>query len=282
MVKRVLGIGPPPKARASRSPTLAPATSSSRPSGSIRDCAPLGFTTCCANATSKGCRPHRPPLCPTRSVPSLLRKSSSAPSCFPANRRKSTGAASASPGPRRHPHAQVFVMVLSYSRALWAELVFDLSIHSLRRSLIRAADHFGGCPRTWLFDNPKTVVLHTSRRPGSVSSAAPGAVRRAAGSASALQGPRPMAKGSCRESHALSVGPLLFPDERFLTSKGRQSAAADSSGPFLPNAVPTSRTARSPSSFPRSSHSSLVLPNPLPCIDQVQPIKADSDRLRPL
>lgn len=53
----------------------------------------------------------------------------------------------------------VFVMVLAYSRALWAELVYDLSIHSLRRSLIRAALHFGGCTRQWLFDNPKTVVL---------------------------------------------------------------------------------------------------------------------------
>jgi transposase len=53
----------------------------------------------------------------------------------------------------------VFVMVLAYSRALWAELVYDLSVHSLRRSLCRAALHFGGCTRQWLFDNPKTVVL---------------------------------------------------------------------------------------------------------------------------
>ncbi|MEK7232881.1 MAG: IS21 family transposase [Elusimicrobiota bacterium] len=53
----------------------------------------------------------------------------------------------------------VFVMVLAYSRTLWAELVFDLSAHSLRRSLIRAAEFFGGVTRQWLFDNPKTVVL---------------------------------------------------------------------------------------------------------------------------
>lgn len=52
----------------------------------------------------------------------------------------------------------IFVMVLSYSRALWGELVFDLSAHSLRRSLIRAASYFGGVTRQWLFDNPKTVV----------------------------------------------------------------------------------------------------------------------------
>ena len=53
----------------------------------------------------------------------------------------------------------VFVMVLSYSRAMWAELVFDLSVESLCRSLTRAASYFGGVTRQWLFDNPKTVVI---------------------------------------------------------------------------------------------------------------------------
>jgi transposase len=53
----------------------------------------------------------------------------------------------------------VFVMVLSYSRAIWAELVFDLSVESLCRSLTRAASYFGGVSRQWLFDNPKTVVI---------------------------------------------------------------------------------------------------------------------------
>jgi len=52
-----------------------------------------------------------------------------------------------------------FVMVLAYSRAMWAELVFDLSVHSLRRSLVRAAQYFGGCTRQWLFDNAKTIVI---------------------------------------------------------------------------------------------------------------------------
>lgn len=53
----------------------------------------------------------------------------------------------------------VFVMVLSWSRAMWGEFVFDLSVHSLLRSLSRAAAYFGGSSRQWLFDNPKTVVL---------------------------------------------------------------------------------------------------------------------------
>jgi transposase len=53
----------------------------------------------------------------------------------------------------------VFVIVLSYSRAMWAELVLDLSAVSLRRSLVRAASYFRGVTRQWLFDNPKIVVL---------------------------------------------------------------------------------------------------------------------------
>lgn len=53
----------------------------------------------------------------------------------------------------------LFVMVLSYSRALWGEFVLDLSVHSLCRSLVRAACAFGGVTRQFLFDNPKTVVL---------------------------------------------------------------------------------------------------------------------------
>ena len=53
----------------------------------------------------------------------------------------------------------VFVMVLAFSRAIFAELVLDLTVHSLLRSLVRASAHFGGVTRQWLFDNPKTVVL---------------------------------------------------------------------------------------------------------------------------
>lgn len=53
-------------------------------------------------------------------------------------------------------------MVLAYSRAMWGELVLDMSAESLRRSLVRASAFFGGSPRQWLFDNPKTVVLERS------------------------------------------------------------------------------------------------------------------------
>ena len=53
----------------------------------------------------------------------------------------------------------VFVLQLSHSRAVFAELVLSLDASSLRRSLLRAAAYFGGCPRAWLFDNAKTVVV---------------------------------------------------------------------------------------------------------------------------
>lgn len=61
------------------------------------------------------------------------------------------------PGGRRPLYA--FVLVLAYSRALWAELVLDVAAHSRSRSLVRAAVYFGGCTRQWLFDNPKIVVV---------------------------------------------------------------------------------------------------------------------------
>jgi transposase len=61
--------------------------------------------------------------------------------------------------PGGHRPLWVFVLQLSYSRAVFAELVLSLDSSSLRRSLLRAAAHFVGCPRAWLFDNAKTVVV---------------------------------------------------------------------------------------------------------------------------
>ncbi len=53
----------------------------------------------------------------------------------------------------------VFVLVLAYSRACFAELVLSLDVHSLRRSLVRAGVTLGGLPRQWLCDNARTIVL---------------------------------------------------------------------------------------------------------------------------
>jgi transposase len=51
-----------------------------------------------------------------------------------------------------------FVLLLRYSRAMWAELVLEQTTASLLRSLVRAAQSFGGVTREWLFDNPKSIV----------------------------------------------------------------------------------------------------------------------------
>jgi transposase len=56
----------------------------------------------------------------------------------------------------------LFVIVLSWSRATWGELVMDTTAPSLARSLCRAAAHFGGVTRQWLFDNAKSVVVERS------------------------------------------------------------------------------------------------------------------------
>ncbi len=61
------------------------------------------------------------------------------------------------PGGRRG--LWMFVMVLSWSRMLFAECVWDLGAPSLRRSLVRAHAFFGGSPRQWLFDNARAVIL---------------------------------------------------------------------------------------------------------------------------
>jgi transposase len=53
----------------------------------------------------------------------------------------------------------MFVVVLSWSRAMWCELCFTLDASTVSRSLVRAAQAFDGVTRQWLFDNPKTVVL---------------------------------------------------------------------------------------------------------------------------
>jgi hypothetical protein len=52
-----------------------------------------------------------------------------------------------------------FVMVLSYSRAMFARFVLDMTIESFMRCHEAAFRSFGGTPRSALFDNLKSVVL---------------------------------------------------------------------------------------------------------------------------
>lgn len=51
------------------------------------------------------------------------------------------------------------VIVLSWSRAVWVHFSFDQKVESVLRGHVAAFEHFGGVPRTLLYDNMKTVVI---------------------------------------------------------------------------------------------------------------------------
>jgi transposase len=52
-----------------------------------------------------------------------------------------------------------FVMVLSWSRAIFLEFFLDQTLESFLRGHVRAFDDFGGVPRVLLYDNLKAAVL---------------------------------------------------------------------------------------------------------------------------
>jgi transposase len=52
-----------------------------------------------------------------------------------------------------------FVLVLSWSRAVYARFALDQSLESFLRGHVEAFDALGGVPRTLLYDNLKSVVL---------------------------------------------------------------------------------------------------------------------------
>jgi len=52
-----------------------------------------------------------------------------------------------------------FVLVLSYSRAMYARFGLDQTVESLMRGHVLAFESLGGTPRTVLYDNMKSVVL---------------------------------------------------------------------------------------------------------------------------
>ncbi len=53
-----------------------------------------------------------------------------------------------------------FVMVMSWSRAVFVDFALDQKLETFCRMHRRAFDFFGGVPRRVLYDNLKTVVLH--------------------------------------------------------------------------------------------------------------------------
>ena len=56
-------------------------------------------------------------------------------------------------------HIWVFVMILSWSRAVYVEFVERADTATFLRCHIHAFEHFGGIPRRCLYDNSKLVVL---------------------------------------------------------------------------------------------------------------------------
>src|SRR3989304_674722 len=52
-----------------------------------------------------------------------------------------------------------FVLVLSYSRAMWLEFFHDQSLESLITGHVHAFENLGGVPRVLIYDNMKSVVL---------------------------------------------------------------------------------------------------------------------------
>lgn len=60
---------------------------------------------------------------------------------------------------RAERRLSAFVLVLSWSRQVFLRFYFDQRVESLLRGHQAALRHLGGCPRTILYDNPKTIVL---------------------------------------------------------------------------------------------------------------------------
>lgn len=62
----------------------------------------------------------------------------------------------------------LFVMVLCYSRRIFARAYRNERLESLLDGHTRAFDHLGGCPRTMLYDNPRTIVRDKDEATGVV------------------------------------------------------------------------------------------------------------------
>lgn len=169
----------------------------------------------------------------------------------------------------------LFVMVLAHSRALWAEFVLDLSVYSLCRSLVRASTAFGGAPRQWLFDNPKTVVLE---RVGTAVRFHPTLL----GLCSAMR-VEPRLCAVARPEHKGKVERAIrYLRDRFLA--GRTIGSVDDGnralGRFLaevaqtrPHPVFAPRTVAEVFADERSRL--LSLPEPMPTTDRVEPVHVD-------
>ncbi len=169
----------------------------------------------------------------------------------------------------------VFVIVLAYSRAMWAELVLDLGAESLRRSLVRASAYFGGSPRQWLFDNAKCVVVE---RAGDVIRFHPTLIDLAARLhvQPALCAPRrPTDKGKVERS-------IRYLKDRFFAARSFHSIAHGNAQllEFFETIASERPHPRWPERrvadvFEEERPRLLALPDPMPETDMVMPIPVD-------
>lgn len=67
----------------------------------------------------------------------------------------------------RKRHFWAFIMVLSWSRAIYVEFIRRADVGAFIRCHVNAFEHFGGLPQRCLYDNTKLVVLgrDDARRP---------------------------------------------------------------------------------------------------------------------
>ena len=170
----------------------------------------------------------------------------------------------------------VFVMVLASSRAMWGEFVIDLTVHSLCRSLVRAARAFGGVARQWLFDNPKVVVLE---RVGTVARFHPTllalcAAMRVEPKLCAVRKPRQ--KGKVERA-------IRYLRDRFLA--GRTITGVEQGNRLLARFIveiahvrphPTTAQRTVGEMFAAERPRLLPAPEPLPETARIEPIKANS------
>ena len=170
----------------------------------------------------------------------------------------------------------LFVMVLAHSRAVWGEFVLDLSVHSLCRSLVRASAAFGGVPRQWLFDNPKTVVLE---RVGTAVRFHPTLLALCA-----AMRVEPRLCAVARPEHKGKVERAIrYLRDRFLAA--RRIASVDEGNRALARFIADTGHARPhPRLAPRTVADVLAderprllpLPAPLPATDRIEPVPVDS------
>ena len=177
------------------------------------------------------------------------------------------------PGGRRG--LWLFVMVLSWSRMLFAECVWDLTAASLRRSLIRAHGFFGGSPRQWLFDNPRTIVL---ARQGDAARFHPTVVELSSAfctQARLCTVRAPQEKGRVERA-------VRYLRDRFLAGRELRDVTQGNRelGEFLRDVAPARPHPRLPDrtvgdAFVEERTRLLALPDPMPSHEQIMPAVID-------